>query len=44
MANKNEHLTEEEFRKINYLKEIKLQFCDECQKIIRELIYDLVDS
>jgi len=44
MANKNENLTDEEFRKINYLKEIKSYLCDNCQKIIRELIHDIVDS
>lgn len=44
MANKNENLTDEEFRKINYLKEIKPHLCDNCQKIVRELLYEIVDS
>lgn len=44
LTNKNEHLTDEEFRKINFLKEIKLQLCDNCQKIVREVIYEIVDS
>ena len=38
-----DNLSEEEIRQINFLKNIKSQLCDNCQKIIREQLYDIID-